>query len=835
MRTDYGAIRAENTARYGWDTAVLELLGQLYADRTHFIFELIQNAEDAGATELSFDLAADHLLVRHDGRPFTTADVRGVCGVSEGTKSADLTQIGRFGIGFKSVYAYTNSPSVRSGQEHFTIRKYVQPWSAGPPAKPADRMTTLTFPFDRAEVSAKIAFDEISVALGELTAEILLFLRHIRRISIGPGSQDGTVLKRVPGPQSGARRLVELVTDRAGRRDCAQWVIWSRSLDQLGEAALAVEIAFLAGKQADRSGLARVERSPLVVFFPTEKETFLGFLLQGPFRTTPARDNVPAHDEWNQALVRETAQLLREVMTGLREERLLTAGVLQALPLDPARFPRDSMFRPLFDAVRDTITKDRMIPDDAGGYLAPAQVWLPASAGLRELLAPEQLGWLGRAADRQAFAAGEISPEETPLLWRYLRDEAGAREVTPSTLIGALTGEFLALQPDDWICRFYQFLYQHSSLWQGPESPVTGKPIIRLSDGSQALPFNGAGRPAAYLPGPVTTQLPTVKPGIAGHQEAHRFLAALGFAEADVVAEVIDHVLPRYAGAGADTLDLAQHEADLELAARALDQAAHAEHELLVGQLARTTFLIGENAATGQVRLMCPADLYQRTAGLELYFAGNPAAWFAADRYGPWRAQLRGMGVSQEVRLMARPADQLGYVVIADEFARHERGLAGFDPAASLDGLEFALDHPSAARSEFVWNFLLLPNSALIAGIVERSPRPGFADASRERSVSLLGKAAMAAAWLPAPDGTFARPADTDLADLPVTFASDEGLARALGMTRTAVDEANSQLGFPPDFLRRLAGQADLVELVERELIRREASGGPPGPPLPLL
>ena len=63
MPADYGTIRAENIARYGWDTAVLDLLGHLYSDRTHFIFELIQNAEDAGASELTFTLFADRLEV----------------------------------------------------------------------------------------------------------------------------------------------------------------------------------------------------------------------------------------------------------------------------------------------------------------------------------------------------------------------------------------------------------------------------------------------------------------------------------------------------------------------------------------------------------------------------------------------------------------------------------------------------------------------------------------------------------------------------------------------------------------------------------------------------
>ena len=101
---------------------------------------------------------------------------------------------------------------------------------------------------------------------------------------------------------------------------------------------------------------------PLVVFFPTEKETFLGFLVQGPYRTTPARDNVPGHDPANQALVRETAALLTDVLRELRDGGLLTVEVLPALPLDAARFPAGSMFRPLFDAVGDALTAEAADP-----------------------------------------------------------------------------------------------------------------------------------------------------------------------------------------------------------------------------------------------------------------------------------------------------------------------------------------------------------------------------------------------------------------------------------------------------------------------------------------
>ena len=191
MPADYDRIRAENITRYGTDTAVLDLLGQLYSDRTHFIFELIQNAEDAGATRLSFELSADRLVVRHDGRPFTEADVRGICGVAKSTKSGDLTAIGTFGIGFKAVYAYTQTPSVHSHDEHFRIENYVRPVAiaaAGDePGHGLPGETLFVFPFDREDAPPATAVAEISAALAGLDPATLLFLRHIERLTVQGG------------------------------------------------------------------------------------------------------------------------------------------------------------------------------------------------------------------------------------------------------------------------------------------------------------------------------------------------------------------------------------------------------------------------------------------------------------------------------------------------------------------------------------------------------------------------------------------------------------------------------------------------------------------------
>jgi hypothetical protein len=832
VSADYGKIRDENIARYGWDTAVLDLLGQLYSERTHFLFELIQNAEDAGATSLAFELFEDRLELRHDGRPFTEADVRGVCGVGKSTKS--LTAIGKFGIGFKSVYAYTKTPRVYSGDEHFGIEMYVRPFFVEPLAAAPDPGTLFVFPFDLDTVPAATAVREISAALNAIQARLLLFLEHIGRLRVGGVGVASSVISRSVEGRAGAPRHVTLSAGRGrlGLRG-EEWLVWDRPVEGLGRGAQRVELAFRMEGAGGGRRIVGCEPFPLTVFFPTEKETFLGFVIQGPYRTTPARDNIPEHDPSNQALVRETAALLADVLFELRADGLLTVDVLEALPIDPARFPPGSMFRPLFDAVRSCLASQELIPAAADGYRSASDLRLAGDAGLPGLLDPERLGVLFGAGRDLFFASDLITEAGTPVLWRYLRDEIGIGEVTPFAVVANLSREFLEDEPDEWITRLYAFLFDRPALWRSPrfadEPPgaARAKPVIRLEDGSHVEPFDRQGRPMVYLPGTGASGFPTVRRDIAGSPAARPFLDALKLPEPDVVAELLELILPRYDGLDVAQLDLARHAADLDCVMRALDEAPPGPRRELVERLQDTPFLIGENAATDEQRLMPPVALYQRTKDLEVYFEGNPQAWFAGDGYGPWLVQLRAMGVRQAVTVSTRAPDPLGHVVLVAGFGRNERGVDGFDPEAEIDGLDFALHHPGHARSEYVWNVLLAPNRRLVVGVVERSILPSFGDSSVETVRSAIAGVAERSAWLPGRDGSFHPPAELSLDDLPPTYVRDEGLAQALGMLQPVVAEAGRRLGIPVDVLWGLSAHPDLIAMVERELAARARSEPP--------
>lgn len=115
-----------------FDEGINRLLTELYPSNAHFIYELLQNAEDPQATEVSFNLTDSAVEFKHNGeRLFKLKDVESITSIGNSTKRDDETSIGKFGVGFKAVFAYTNSPEIHSGDFHFRIHDLVVPETKG--------------------------------------------------------------------------------------------------------------------------------------------------------------------------------------------------------------------------------------------------------------------------------------------------------------------------------------------------------------------------------------------------------------------------------------------------------------------------------------------------------------------------------------------------------------------------------------------------------------------------------------------------------------------------------------------------------------------------------
>ena len=824
MATDYHAICKEHEGRFGWDENVREYFARQYSERQHFLFEILQNAEDAGAKEVMFDLHKDCLIVHHNGRLFNEKDVRGICGILMSTKDEDLTQIGKFGIGFKSVYAYTRTPEVHSGAEDFRIEKYVCP-VAVEPVDLDENETCFIFPFDHPKVTALRAVEEIAAALSNLDPRTLLFLRNIELIRFRrEGENQGTLERELHWRSQTSRRIV-LNSSLGGEEVSDVWFVWHRSLGELEQPERRVEIAFRVVERNGVDHLGEIAESPLVVIFPTKMATHLGFLIQGPFLTTPSRETIQEDDDWNESLVDQMAKLLSTVLLELSSDHLLTVEVLEALPLEPSSFKKDGLLRPLFEVVRQSISTEKLVPIEGGGYGAAKSLKLARGTGLRDLLSREQLQQLFGETDPLAFVTESITSDRHPRLHRYLREEIGVDEVTPENFLRRVTLDFLTEQDDGWIAHFYHFLHGNAALWRGPLGVARKKPILRLEDCTHVDPFDKSGKPNAYLPGQSQTEFPTIRRAVATDDKAREFLGELGLTEPDVVAEVLENVLPRYARVDVPLFDDVQNRTDLELISRALGEATFKQREYLRAQLKRATFVVGRNAGTGERRFCTPSSLYEFTPELDTYFEGNPEAWFLEMGDAAVVQDLRTLGLRTAPQVQARTPDARGYVDINHDPGDNKRGLQGFDPDAKIDGLEYALRHPTVARSEYVWNQLLLPNRRILVGNVESATHKSFDNSHKSRHQSPAGKFAMDLAWLPALDGTFQVPSELLLDDLPADFQRDEALAKALGMKSTVVEEASRQLGFKSGLLQGLRDHPDILARAEQEIATRSNSG----------
>lgn len=645
MASDYHAIRRDNELRYGTDIGRIGpmLLADRYDDRTHFIFELLQNAEDAlgrrtgwkGSRAVSFQLTEDALRVEHFGRPFDEADVRGICGIGQSTK--DLTAIGRFGIGFKSVYAVTSRPEIHSGPEAFAIESFV--WPKDVPAIERDPDATLILiPL---ETSAEVHHGDLARGIGRLDPSALLFLRQIEEIRWSvEGGQSGIFLRESREVGTDVRR-VTVIGQEHGQPDVAEeWLILSRTVaTEEGRNAGYVELAFSLKVDPDsrHERIARVERSPLVVFFPTVLETHLGFLVQGPYRTTPSRDNVPRGDVWNQHLVRETASLLGQSLRWMRDNGFLGTSALRCLPLDAAKFGESSMFAPLFDATKSALSTEPLLPRFDVGHVPASSARLGRTQEVRELLTPAQLARLHNDGGDLVWLSGDISQDRTPELRRYVMQELKVPELTPEVLIPRFEREFLQAQTDDWMVRLYEFLMGQPGLRWRFEDLL----LIRLEDGTH-VSAKQDGQPQAFLPGPIESGFPLVRAAICNRETALEFLRSLGLTQPDPVDDAVRNVLPKYRQSEVDVSD-EDYEADIGRILHAFGTDSKAQREKLLAALRETAFVMAVDAGAGTEHVACPGDLYLSTDRLKELFTSVPDVLLTDDRY----ACLRGENVRE--------------------------------------------------------------------------------------------------------------------------------------------------------------------------------------------
>ena len=253
-----------------------------YSDQAHFIYELLQNADDANATAARFVLEPNRLIFSHNGtRHFSVSDpakededlssghlgdINAITSIANSNKTE--ASIGKFGVGFKAVFQYTSTPYIYDPEFRFKIARFIVPTPVDNdfPGRKRDE-TLFVFPFDHPDRNEKESYEDISDKLKKLSFP-LLFLSNLKEIEFEFGNTIGLYGKRIKKTLIYDNTIAEHIclTQNSGNEPYNEnlW-LFSRLDDH--------QRRYSVGFFMDSNGHLKPVNEPAFCFFPTKETT----------------------------------------------------------------------------------------------------------------------------------------------------------------------------------------------------------------------------------------------------------------------------------------------------------------------------------------------------------------------------------------------------------------------------------------------------------------------------------------------------------------------------------------------------------------------------------
>uniref|UniRef100_A0A672LXB6 Uncharacterized LOC107595630 n=1 Tax=Sinocyclocheilus grahami TaxID=75366 RepID=A0A672LXB6_SINGR len=296
---------------------------ELYSKDTHFVLELIQNADDNCYPDgreqpaLAFVVEKDCIVILNNECGFEENNVRAICDVGRSTKGKHkYGYIGQKGIGFKSVFKVTDCPEIHSNGFHIRFDKnsgpmgYIlphwveqeRPGSAGAREIAEQRWATkIHLPLRSESYQTKNLFHDVHPSL-------LLFLHRLRSITIFNEAEKRLVSMT-------RRDLSHNILEVAHTGGEERWLVIKRMLypKKIKEDVESTELALAFQLSGSSPCDVKPQKQPVFAFLPLRSFGFR-FIIQGDFDIPSSREDVDRDSSWNQWLRSEIPQLFVHAM-----------------------------------------------------------------------------------------------------------------------------------------------------------------------------------------------------------------------------------------------------------------------------------------------------------------------------------------------------------------------------------------------------------------------------------------------------------------------------------------------------------------------------------------
>lgn len=370
----------------------------------------MQNADDAYATRARFILEEDRLIFAHNGsRHFSVSDPENEGIDSENKTIGDINtitsiansnktgaSIGKFGVGFKAVFQYTQTPHIYDPNFMFKIERFIVPMMLNDdfPGRRSDE-TLFVFPFDHQERNADEAYRDISDKLRHLSFP-LLFLTNLKYIEFEFSNVLGLYGKSVKETLKFDVTIAEhlILTQNEGD-DLFDEELWLFS--RIDECERRYSVGFFLNKE----GHLKPVNEPAFCFFPTKEVTNLKFIMHAPFLLTDSREGIRAGVAHNDKMIQRLADMAADSMEYLRDIgvrnsiRLIDDHIVEIIPVNKSDFSnpfdkRKVSFLPFFESIKKKFQTAELIPS-LNDYVLPENAYWAAIPQLAQLFSNVQL------------------------------------------------------------------------------------------------------------------------------------------------------------------------------------------------------------------------------------------------------------------------------------------------------------------------------------------------------------------------------------------------------------------------------------------------------------
>ena len=705
-----------------------------YSDQAHFIYELLQNANDAKATKSAFQLTKEGLYFRHNGKVHfsvsnpdtedidkennTLGHINSITAIANSNKTE--SSIGKFGVGFKAVFQYTETPHIYDPNFQFEIERFIIPnklnndfWD-----RKKDE-TVFYFPFNKTGMSAERAFTDILEKLKKLVYPTL-FLSNLEAVTWETEKETGTYINHLIGKRNKFGNIffekVELSQQIGSNKSKEELIVFNR----ISEEGHAYSVGFFL----DNRNKLVPKQFPAFCFFPTKESTNLNFIIHAPFLLTDSRESIKRFEKHNTEMCMLLSQLAADSLLILKDLKLIDDEIIKLIPYQEP--DEDSFFSPFYGSIKEKFKTEEILPTITAYTNCQNAYWAEDNPVLN-LFNDEQLALL-------------IEDENAKWVFRTLlrnqtRKDEQLREYIEnctynwyemSDLLKLIDATFIENQSEEWLHRLYEYLSKNNSYW----SEIKTKPIF-INTEHKAVPAFEKNKKDFYeilfLPSEnLNSSTKTINPKYLENVKSKEFFEAFGIKKPSLKDEIYNHILPLYNYDG--EIDTEKH---FKMFFKYWKEEGRPEEFLeLIKEKEFITYktLNDESIYRGRAN-----EIYFPNNEILKYFESNDEAKIVdiddyysfiindEDRY-LFKVFLLKLGVSEHPRILTRVISDLNEknnlkIKTGDRLRTGSSGYNGqgtFDKI--IDGCEEAINGIDLEKSLIIWNILCKIDLANLEG-----------------------------------------------------------------------------------------------------------------------